>query len=152
MNGPARPPNSSASPDSPVSTKSTGPSELPGSEWAKFIKGFHYASRGLWYAIRTQRNMRVHLLIAVLAIIAGILLHISAVEFAMIFVAILIVFTAEMFNTVFELCVDLASPAYHPLAKIAKDVAAGAVLLSAMLAVVIGLFVFVPHLWTLILH
>jgi diacylglycerol kinase len=93
--------------------------------------------------------MRVHLLIALLAIVAGILLHISAVGFALIFVAILLVFTAEMFNTVFELCVDLASPEYHPLAKIAKDVAAGAVLLSAMLAVVIGLFVFVPHLWAL---
>jgi diacylglycerol kinase len=55
-----------------------------------------------------------------------------------------------MFNTVIELCVDLASPEYNPLAKIAKDVAAGAVLLSAMLAVVIGLFVLGPHLWALV--
>jgi diacylglycerol kinase len=80
----------------------------------------------------------------------GVVLHISAVEFAMVFVAITGVFIAEMFNTVFELCIDLASPDYHPLAKIAKDVAAGAVLLSAMLSVVIGLFVFVPHLWGLL--
>jgi Prokaryotic diacylglycerol kinase len=63
-----------------------------------------------------------------------------------------VVFTAEMFNTVFELCIDLASPEYHSLAKTAKDVAAGAVLLSAILAVVIGLFVFVPHLWMLFLR
>src|SRR5438067_1058479 len=83
-------------------------------------------------------------------IIVGILLRISAVEFAMVFVAITAVFIAEMFNTVFELCVDLASPEYHPLAKIAKDVSAGAVLLSALLAVMIGLFVFGPHLWGLI--
>jgi len=68
----------------------------------------------------------------------------------MIFVAITGVFIAEIFNTVFELCVDLASPEYHPLAKVAKDMAAGAVLLSAMLSVVIGLFVFGPHLWMLI--
>ena len=123
--------------------------QLPQSELAKFIAGFRYAFNGLWYALRTQRNARVHVCIAILAIILGIILHISAIEFAMVFVAITGVFIAEMFNTVFELCIDLASPDYHPLAKIAKDVAAGAVLLSAMLAVVIGLFVFVPHLWHL---
>jgi diacylglycerol kinase len=123
--------------------------QLPQSELAKFIAGFRYAFNGLWYAIRTQRNVRVHVSIAILAIVLGILLHISALEFAMVFVAITSVFIAEMFNTVFELCIDIATPEYHPLAKIAKDVAAGAVLLSAMLAVVIGLFVFVPHLWHL---
>ena len=114
---------------------------------AKFIAGFGYAFSGLWYALRTQRNARVHVVIAILAILMGLFLHISTVEFAMIFVAITGVFIAEMFNTVCELCVDLASPEYHPLAKIAKDVAAGAVLLSAMLSVVIGLLIFVPHLW-----
>ena len=126
------------------------PSEQEKSEWAKFITSFGYAFAGLWYALRTQRNMWVHATIAILAIVLGIVLRISAVEFAMIFVAITGVFIAEMFNTVFELCVDLASPEFNPLAKIAKDVAAGAVLLSAMLAVVIGLFVFGPHLWGLI--
>ena len=120
------------------------------SEWAKFITGFGHAFRGLWYALRTQRNARVHISIAILAILLGIVLRISAVEFAMVFVAITGVFIAEMFNTVFELCIDLASPEYHPLARIAKDVAAGAVLLSAMLSVVIGLFVFGPHLWGLL--
>jgi diacylglycerol kinase len=123
--------------------------QLSQSEWAKFIAGFRYAFSGLRYALRTQRNARVHVCIAILAILMGIILHISAVEFAMIFIAITGVFIAEMFNTVFELCIDLASPDYHPLAKIAKDVAAGAVLLSAMLSVVIGLFVFVPHLLNL---
>ena len=126
------------------------PPEQPKSEWAKFIAGFGYAFSGLWYALRTQRNAWVHVTIAILAILLGIVLRISAVEFAMIFVAITGVFIAEMFNTVLELCIDLASPEYHPLAKIAKDVAAGAVLLSAMLAVVIGLFVFGPHLWELV--
>jgi diacylglycerol kinase len=123
--------------------------EAEKSEWAKFIAGFGFAFRGLWYTLRTQRNARVHVVIACLAIAMGIVLHISAVEFAMIFVAISSVFIAEMFNTVIELCVDLASPEYNQLAEIAKDVAAGAVLLSAMLAVVIGLFVLGPHLWVL---
>jgi diacylglycerol kinase len=125
------------------------PQKPPKSEWAKFIAGFDYAFRGLWYALRTQINMRVHLSVAMLAILMGILLHISAVEFAVIFVTIAIVFTAEMFNTAFELSIDLVSPQYHPLAKIAKDVAAGAVLLSAILSIVIGLCVFGPHLWAL---
>jgi diacylglycerol kinase len=120
------------------------------SEWAKFIAGFGHAFKGLWYSLRTQRNTRIHVSIAILAILLGIVLHISAIEFAMVFVAIAGVFVAEMFNTVIELCIDLASPDYHPLAKIAKDVAAGAVLLSAMLSVVIGLFVFGPHLWKLL--
>jgi len=124
--------------------------QLPQSEGAKFIAGFRYAFRGLWYALRTQRNARVQVCIAILAILLGVALHISSVEFAMVFVAITGVFIAEMFNTVFELCIDLASPDYHPLAKIAKDVAAGAVLLSAILSVVIGLFVFGPHLWDLL--
>ncbi len=111
---------------------------------------FGYALSGLWYALRTQINIRVHLSIAILAILLGVVLRISAIEFAMVFVAITGVIIAEMFNTVFELCVDMASPEYHPLARIAKDVAAGAVLLSAILSVVIGLFVFVPHLWGLL--
>src|SRR5438874_9882281 len=124
----------------------------PRSEWTKFVAGFGYAFSGLWYALRTQRNARVHAVVALLAILLGILLHISSIEFALIFVAITGVFIAEMFNTVLEICVDLASPEYHPLAKIAKDVAAGAVLVNAMLAIIIGLFVFGPHLWALIAH
>jgi diacylglycerol kinase len=130
----------------PSSTSTHSPEK---SEWAKFIAGFGYAFNGLWYALRTQRNARVHVGLGILAIILGIVLHISAIEFAIIFLAITGVFITEMFNTVLELCVDLASPDYHPLAKIAKDVAAGAVLAQAILAIVIGLFIFGPHLWTI---
>src|SRR5216684_4000632 len=100
----------------PISPLSSQPQK---SEWAKFIAGFGYAFGGLWYALRTQRNARVHALIALIAIIMSIVLHISAVEFAMIFVAITGVFIAEMFNTVIELCVDLASLEYNKLAEIA---------------------------------
>src|SRR5579863_7707728 len=82
------------------------------SEWEKFIAGFRYAFHGLWYAIRTQRNMRVHIAVALLILLVSILLRISALEFAMIFIAITGVFIAEMFNTVIELCVDLAAPEY----------------------------------------
>ena len=117
---------------------------------AKFIAGFGFAFSGLWHAIRTQVNMKVHISLAIIAIVLGVVLHISAVEFAVIFLAIAGVLVAEMFNTVLELCVDLASPDYHPLAKTAKDVAAGAVLLSAIMAIIIALFIFGPHLWALV--
>jgi diacylglycerol kinase len=126
------------------------PRNLQKNGWAKFIAGFGYAFHGLRYVLRTQINMRVHISIAVLAILLGILLRISTVEFAIIFVVIALVFVAEMFNTAFELCIDLLSPEYHPLAKIAKDVAAGAVLLSAIFAVITGLLIFGPRLWALI--
>ncbi len=115
-------------------------------EVAAFLNSFAYAWRGLVYAVRTQRNARVHMVLGAAAIILGLLLRISPVEFALIFVAITLVFIAEMFNTVAEACIDLVTQEYHPLARIAKDVAAGAVLLNAMLSVAIGLLVFVPHL------
>ena len=118
--------------------------------WAAFIASFGYAFSGLWHVLCTQRNARIHAVVAVLAITAGMFLRISAIEFAITLVAISGVFIAEMFNTGLEACVDLASPQLHPLAKIAKDVAAGAVLVSAMLAIVIGLCIFGPHLWRLL--
>lgn len=122
------------------------------SEWAKFIAGFGYAFTGLWYALRTQRNVRVHVVMAIFATVLGILLHISALGFALLYVAIAGVFITEMINTVVEVCIDLITPDYHPLAKIAKDVAAGAVLLNAILSVVIGLFVLGPPLWQFLIH
>jgi diacylglycerol kinase len=116
------------------------------SAWTAFVAGFGYAFAGLWYVLCTQRNARIHAAAAVLAVGVGMFLRISAVEFAVTFVAITAVFVAEIFNTAVEVCVDLASPQRHPLAKTAKDVAAGAVLVTAVLAVVIGLCVFGPHL------
>lgn len=117
-----------------------------------FLRSFVYAGGGLWYALRTQRNMRVHAALAALAIALGLFLRISPVEWALVFVAIAGVVIMEMINTVVEALVDLASPQLHPLAKIAKDVAAGAVLLNAILAVVIALFVYLPHLWPLLVR
>ncbi len=117
---------------------------------AAFLQSFVYAFQGVRYAVRTQRNARVHLLIALLAIGMGLWLGISPVEWGLVFVAITGVFIAEMLNTVVEACVDLATQEYHPLAKVAKDVAAGTVLLNAVLSIIIGLFVFGPHLFPLI--
>lgn len=141
--------NGYAAVGSPTSSAYGTPAQSP---MRAFLRSFVFAGRGLAHAVRTQRNARVHALIAAAAIALGVALRISAVEFAVLFVAITLVFVAEMFNTVAEACVDMITDAYHPLAQIAKDVAAGAVLLNAMLSVVIGLFVFVPHLWPLVVR
>lgn len=133
------------SPATPVTLPAT-----PKTALGRFLLGFVFAGRGLLYAVRTQRNVRVHAGLAVAAIALGIALRISAVEYALVFVAITSVFIAEMFNTVIEACVNLITDKYHPLARVAKDVAAGAVLLSALLAVVIALFIYMPHLWPLL--
>jgi diacylglycerol kinase len=80
--------------------------ELPHSQqggWVRFIAGFGHAFSGLWYALRTQRNMRVHVIIAIIVIMASILLHLSTVEFALIFIAITGVFIEEILNKVNEL-------------------------------------------------
>lgn len=119
---------------------------------ATFLRSFVYAWDGVRYVVRTQRNMRVHLTLGALAVALGAYLRITPVEWALVFVAIALVLVFEMMNTVVESIVDLASPQYHPLAKVAKDVAAGAVLLNAVLSVIIALFVFIPHLWPLALH
>ncbi len=109
-------------------------------------RSFRYAFAGLGYVVRTQRNFRIHLAAGTLAAILGLVVGLSTPEWAVLATLITLVLAAEMTNTVVEALVDLASPAYHPLAKVAKDVAAGAVLLTAIGAIVVGLFLFVPHL------
>ncbi|WP_245574332.1 diacylglycerol kinase family protein [Desulfovirgula thermocuniculi] len=107
---------------------------------------FLYALAGLAYALRTQPNMRFHLLAALAVLAAAFILGVDKYELLFLFLAITLVLLAEMFNTALETVVDLASPGFHPLAKAAKDVAAGAVLLAALHAVATGVVVFYPHL------
>lgn len=109
-------------------------------------RSFHYAFAGIGYCLRTQRNFRIHMLAALLVGVVGGLLGLSGVEWAVLALTVTMVLAAEMVNTVIEAAVDLASPSIHPLAKTAKDVAAGAVLVTALGAVVIGVCIFVPHL------
>jgi diacylglycerol kinase (ATP) len=109
-------------------------------------RSFAYAFAGIGYCLRTQRNFRIHLLATGAVLVVGALLGLAAVEWAILALTVTMVLAAEMVNTVIEATVDLASPGYHPLAKVAKDVAAGAVLVTALGAVVIGVCIFVPHL------
>jgi len=105
------------------------------------IWSFNYAIEGIVYALRTQRNMRVHLAIAVFAGVGSLVLGISRIELVAVFFAISLVFAAELLNTAIEAAVDVAIDGYDPLAKIAKDLAASAVLVAAVNALVVGYLV-----------
>jgi diacylglycerol kinase len=109
-------------------------------------RSFRFAMAGLKYLARTQPNFRVHLLAAILAFGASVLLKASALETAVLMVTIGLVLVAEALNTAVEAVVDLASPGLHPLAKIAKDTAAAGVLIAALVAVLVGLLVLGPRL------
>ena len=110
------------------------------------ISSFKHAFAGWWYVLRTQRNAWIHFLATILTIALGLWLSISPLEWAILLLAIGMVWTAEIINTALEAIVDLASPEEHPLARVGKDVGAGAVLLAALIAVVIGLLILAPPL------
>jgi len=112
------------------------------------VESFRYAFAGLWHTLRGQRNARIHLSIAIMVIVIGIALNLNESEWAIISLTIGFVFVAELFNTVIEAVIDLVTEEYHPLAKRAKDVAAGAVLTAAMTAVAVGLLILGPPLLT----
>jgi diacylglycerol kinase len=147
----------SLSPHRPDATEASPPNPAPAANEAPgpgragtLARSFRYAFAGLFYVVRSQRNFRIHMTAALVAAALALALGFTPVEWAVLATIITLVMTLEMVNTVVEAAVDLASPTHHPLAKIAKDVAAGAVLLTAIGAVVVGLFLFVPHLLALI--
>jgi len=108
---------------------------------------FRFAFSGLWYALRTQRNTRIHLTVAAAVVALGIWSSLPLTQWAILTLAIGFVLVGEMLNTVAETLVDLVSPGYHPLAKIVKDVTAGGVLLTAIVSVIVGLLLLGPPLW-----
>jgi len=110
------------------------------------LKSFVYAWRGILHVFRTQRNFRIHLAVAVLVLLAGVGVGMTSLELALLALTIALVLVAEVINTGVEAAVDLVTLDHEPRAEIAKDVAAGAVLLSAVFSVVVGILVFVPHL------
>ena len=112
-------------------------------------RSFEHAYRGLIYAVRTQRNMRFHVVLAAAVLLGSLLVGVSKLELAVLILVILLVFVTEMFNTAMEFAVDLATREYHPLAKLAKDVSAGAVLVSSIGAVLVGYLILADNLGSL---
>lgn len=110
------------------------------------IRSFSYALRGLGFMLRTQHNAWIHLAATVAVIAAGIYARLSFFDWRWIILAIGIVWIAEIVNTAFEHLCDVVQPEFHVSVKAAKDVAAGAVLVAAFVAVMIALLVFLPYL------
>ena len=116
----------------------------------RLLTSIGHGLRGIGYTLRTQPNMRLHLLAAIAVAIAASWLKISAGEWFAVIIATTLVTGAELFNTAIESLCDAVHPDQHPLIGHAKDTAAGAVLLASIAAGVIGLIVFGPKLWQLI--
>ena len=110
------------------------------------IRSFTYAATGIWTMLKSQHNAWIHAVATVGVIAAGLFFRITPGEWCGLILALMAVWAAEALNTAFESLADAASPEYHPLVKQAKDVAAGAVLLSAIGAALIGLLILGPHL------
>jgi diacylglycerol kinase (ATP) len=115
------------------------------------LKAFGYALSGWWFVIRTQRNAWIHMVVSVVVILLSFILRITASNWALILLAISMVWIAEFLNTALEAVVDLATNhQHHDLARVGKDVGAAAVLIAAVSSVIIGLLILGPPLWVLI--
>ena len=111
----------------------------------KRAKSFAHAGRGVYLFFKTTHNAWIHILVLGVVVALGIYLRIANFEWAMLICAAGLVLVSEAFNTAIEIDINLTSPEYHPYAKDTKDVAAGAVLIAAVAASLIGLLVFVPY-------
>lgn len=111
----------------------------------RFRISLGHAWSGVRHAVQNQRHVRFHLFTAIAVLASAVLLGVTPLELAVLLATISLVVTAELFNTVVEAIVDLVSPEHHSLARVAKDVAAGAVLVSAGGAVLVGLVILLPR-------
>ena len=116
------------------------------SKTKKLINSFKYAFSGIASSFKTERNMKIHVLIMILVIIAGIVFKISALDWIILTIMIALVISAELFNTTVETVVDMITKERNEKAKLAKDIAAGAVLVLAIGSVIIGLIIFIPKI------
>lgn len=110
------------------------------------IESFKFAFEGLFFALRNVRNFKIHLFFTFLVIIGGFYFRISIFEWLICLVFIALVISLELINTAIEETVNLAMPNIHPVAKIAKDVAASGVLISAIISVIVGFIIFLPKI------
>ncbi len=117
----------------------------------RLLKSFQYAFEGIVFTVKTQRNMKIHVFATILVVFVSIWLQITSRDWVIILSTVTFVLVAEMINTAIEKMVDLITEKPHPYAKIAKDVAAGAVFLAASLSVIVGILIFYPYIKELIL-
>jgi len=111
------------------------------------FRSFKYAFQGLGHLFRFEHNCWIHATIMMIALVIGFIVKLDALEWIMLVFAIGLVFIAEIFNTAIERLTDLKSPDVHPLAKQAKDLGAAAVLVASVIAIIIGLIIFIPKVF-----
>ncbi|MBI2614048.1 MAG: diacylglycerol kinase family protein [Candidatus Levybacteria bacterium] len=110
------------------------------------IKSFGYSLEGVWHALKNNRNLRITFFLASIVILVGLYFHVTSFEMVLLVIAILLVILSEMINTAIEEMVNLITFEHRKEAKIAKDVAAGMVLVAAVGSVIIGLLIFTPYI------
>ncbi len=115
--------------------------------FVRLLKSFKYAGKGIFYAFREEQNVKIHFLLATVAILLAIYFQISIEEIIALVIVIALVLVAELINTVLERIVDIIKPRMHPYAKSIKDMQAGVVLIASAAAVVVGLLIFAPRVW-----
>lgn len=118
---------------------------------ARFIVSMGHALDGISYVTSHEKNFRIEIAFAIMVTIASLILKVSLIEWAILVLVIGMVLALEMINTAIERCVDLVTKDYKELAKIAKDVAAGAVLVMSMFSVMIGILIFLPKIIKIII-
>ena len=112
----------------------------------RVIKSFYFASRGIFEALKTERNIKIHSIVAVIVVLVSLYFSLNWMEWLFILVAIVGTITLELVNSSIERVVDLVTKEFHPLAQQAKDIAAGAVFLYAIFSVIVGLIIFLPKI------
>ena len=117
----------------------------------KMVNSFKYAFEGFISSFKTERNMKIHIIIMILVIIAGILLKINKYEWIICIICFAIVIGGELFNTAIETVVDIVMPYKNEKAKIAKDISASGVLVFAIGSAIIGLIIFIPKVFNIFL-
>ena len=111
----------------------------------KLGRSFHYAVRGVIFLLKSEQNARIHAVVTICVGVAAYILEVSRLEAAILFIAIILVFAIEIINTAIEKVFDLCYPGKHDLIKSVKDAMAGAVFISAVIATVVAVLVFLPH-------
>ena len=128
-----------------MSSKKLENKKMPNFSFKRFLNSFKYSFQGLSYAYRNEQSLLLHAICTIISIILGIIFKISFKEWAVILLALIEVLSVELLNTAIEAAVDLSTDKIHPLAKIAKDCGSAATFVSSIAAVIICLFIFIPH-------
>lgn len=119
---------------------------MPFIDFGKLIKSFRYAGRGLWYAIKNEQNIRLHILASLVVIVLMVYFEVALWQAVTLLMIMMFILVLELINTIFEKVSDILVPRIHAYVEVIKDVMAAAVLVTSVLAVVIGVLIFIPYL------